>query len=73
MPAGLAIFLGLIVVYGAVAVWLGRRSITMPIIFVVVGAILGPQGLISAKSAELLTEMTLALLLFADASTLNFR
>jgi NhaP-type Na+/H+ or K+/H+ antiporter len=73
MPAGLAIFLGLIVVYGAVAVWLGRRSITMPIIFVVVGAILGPQGLVSAKSAELLTEMTLALLLFADASTLDFR
>jgi len=73
MPTGLAIFLGLIVVYGAVAVWLGRRSITMPIIFVVVGAMLGPRGLVTIKNAELLTEMTLALLLFADASTLNFR
>jgi NhaP-type Na+/H+ or K+/H+ antiporter len=73
MSIGLAILFALVVIYGAVAVWLGRRSITMPIIFVVVGAILGPQGLVSAKSAELLTEMTLALLLFADASTLNFR
>jgi len=45
----------------------------MPIIFVAIGAILGPQGLVLAKSAELLTEMTPALLLFADASTLNFR
>ena len=73
MPTGLAIFFGLVVVYGAVAVWLGRFSITMPIIFVAVGALLGPQGLVATKDAELLTEMTLALLLFADASTLNFR
>jgi len=73
MPTGLAIFLGLVVVYGAVAVWLGRFSITMPIIFVVVGALMGPWGLVTAKDAELLTEMTLALLLFADASTLDFR
>ena len=72
MPAGFAIFLGLIVVYGAVAV-VGRFSITMPIIFVAVGAILGPQGWVTARDAELLTEMTLALLLFADASTLDFR
>ncbi len=73
MPTGLAIFLGLVVVYGAVAVWLGRFSITMPIIFVVVGALMGPWGLVTTKDAELLTEMTLALLLFADASTLDFR
>jgi NhaP-type Na+/H+ or K+/H+ antiporter len=73
MPTGLAIFFGLVVVYGAVAVWLGRFSITMPIIFVAVGAFMGPKGLVATKEAELLTEMTLALLLFADASTLNFR
>jgi NhaP-type Na+/H+ or K+/H+ antiporter len=73
MPTGFAVLLGLIVVYGAVSVWLGRRSITMPIIFVIVGAIMGPHSLVSAKSAELLIEMTLALLLFADASTLSFR
>ena len=44
MPTGLAIFFGLVVIYGAVAVWLGRFSITMPIIFVVVGALLGPRA-----------------------------
>ena len=50
MSIGLPILFALVVIYGAVAVWLGRRSITMPIIFVAVGAVLGPQGLISAKS-----------------------
>ena len=73
MSMGVAIFLGLVVVYGAVTVLLGRFSVTMPIIFVAVGALLGPHGLVEIKDVELLTEMTLALLLFADASTLNFR
>ena len=73
MSTGLAVFLGLVVIYGAVAVWLGRFSITMPIVFVAVGALFGPAGLVSAKDVELLTEMTLALLLFADASTLALR
>jgi NhaP-type Na+/H+ or K+/H+ antiporter len=73
MPAGLAVFFGLVVLYGAIAVGLGRLSITMPIVFVAIGALFGPHGLIEAKDAELLIEMTLALLLFADASTLSFR
>ena len=73
MSTGLAIFFALVVIYGAVSVWLGRLSITMPIIFVIVGALAGPKGLVTAQSAELLVEMTLALLLFADASTLTFR
>jgi NhaP-type Na+/H+ or K+/H+ antiporter len=73
MPTELAIFFGLIVVYGAVAVLLGRFSITMPIIFVILGALLGSKALLSAADAELLIELTLALLLFADASTLAFR
>ena len=73
MPVGIAVFLGLVVVYGAVSVWLGRFSITMPIIFVAVGALMGPHNLVEHQDVELLTEMTLALLLFADASTLSFR
>ena len=73
MPTGVAVFFGLVVVYGAVAVWLGRFSITMPIIFVVIGVLMRPRGLVTSKDVELLTEMTLALLLFADASTLDFR
>jgi NhaP-type Na+/H+ or K+/H+ antiporter len=73
MPTGLAIFFALVVLYGALAVWLGRFSITMPIIFVIIGALMGPWGLVTVHDAELLTEMTLALLLFADASSLAFR
>jgi NhaP-type Na+/H+ or K+/H+ antiporter len=73
MSTGLAIFFGLVVVYGAFTVWLGRFSITMSIIFMLVGALFGSRGLVSIDSAELLIEMTLALLLFADASTLAFR
>jgi NhaP-type Na+/H+ or K+/H+ antiporter len=73
MLTGIAIFFGLIVIYGALAVWLGRFSITMPILFVGIGAVLGPKGLVQSNEAELLIEMTLALLLFADASTLDFR
>lgn len=73
LPIELAVFFALVVAYGAVAVLLGRFSLTMPIIFVIVGALLGPGQLFSAGSAELLIEMTLALLLFADASTLAFR
>ena len=73
MAAGVTVFLALVVIYGAIAVWLGRFSVTMPIIFVLVGALMGTRHLVAAKEVELLTEMTLALLLFADASTLNFR
>ncbi|MGD9375738.1 MAG: cation:proton antiporter [Anaerolineae bacterium] len=73
MPIGVAIFFALVVLYGALAVWLGRFSVTMPIIFVGVGALLGARNLIAIPDVELLTEMTLALLLFADASTLSFR
>jgi len=79
MEIGLALFFGLVAVYAVVAVWLGYRSVTMPMIFVAVGALSGVQllGLMdfsaTAKDIETLTEITLALLLFADASTLDFR
>jgi NhaP-type Na+/H+ or K+/H+ antiporter len=73
MPTEMAIFFGLIVAYGAVSVLLGRFSITMPIIFVILGALLGSKAIFCSADAELLIEMTLALLLFADASTLAFR
>ena len=73
MPIGPAIFFGLIVVYGAVAVWLGRFSVTMPIIFVIVGLLMGSQGLFSAGDTESLVDKTLALLLISEASTQHFR
>jgi len=79
MILGWAIFALLIVVYAALAVQLGRWSITMPMVFVAAGFLLGPGGIgLLPISPELegvkeVTEITLALLLFADASTLNLR
>jgi sodium/hydrogen antiporter len=77
MTTGTAIFAVLIVLYAALAVKLGRWSITMPMVFVAVGFLLGPSGanlvVISPRTETVkrLTEITLALLLFADASTLK--
>jgi NhaP-type Na+/H+ or K+/H+ antiporter len=71
------IFLIIVILYAAVAVWLGRRSITMPMFFVVFGALAGANGLgwinfsLDSEEIKLLVEITLALLLFADSSTLK--
>jgi NhaP-type Na+/H+ or K+/H+ antiporter len=79
MTLGLAILAAVIVLYAAVAVKLGRWSISMPMVFVVVGFLLGPRSLgiinlsLHADEVKALTEITLALLLFSDASTINLR
>ena len=76
--AGLAIFVLLLAFYGGISILLSRWSITMPIVFVIVGALIGPYGLNflqilpGEEVVKSLTELTLALLLFADASTLDF-
>jgi NhaP-type Na+/H+ or K+/H+ antiporter len=79
MTLGLAILAAVIVLYATVAVKLGRWSISMPMVFVVVGFLLGPGSLgiinlsLHADEVKALTEITLALLLFSDASTINLR
>lgn len=79
MFLGLVIVALLIFVYGTLAVKLGRWSITMPMIFMTAGFLLGPgcAGLLpislEAEGMKTLTEVTLAVLLFADASTLDLR
>jgi len=79
MFLGLAIVSLLIFVYGTFAVKLGRWSITMPMIFMTAGFLLGPGGTkllpisFEAEGMKTLTEVTLAVLLFADASTLDLR
>jgi NhaP-type Na+/H+ or K+/H+ antiporter len=76
---GLVIFLLLVVLYAAVAVWLGHRSITTPMFFLAVGALTGANGLgwidisLTSEEVKILVEVTLAVLLFADSSTLNLR
>jgi NhaP-type Na+/H+ or K+/H+ antiporter len=77
MPLGVATAVAVIVLYAATALWLGRRSISMPTVLVAAGYVLGSDGLDilpfahNIEQLKGLTEITLALLLFADASTLN--
>ena len=76
--AGLAVFAIVVALYGGVGIALGRWSITMPMVFVVVGSALSASPLVqtglspSTEVVRLLAEVTLAVLLFADASTLSF-
>ena len=71
------LILSLIVIYAVFAAWLGRFSVTGPMVFVLAGAIFGPDALgwfdipISATDVERVTEITLALLLFSDAATFD--
>ena len=77
MGNGLVVFLIFVVLYSGIASWLGDRSITMPMFFLAVGALTGANGLgwikinLSSEEIKLLVEVTLALLLFADSSTLK--
>ena len=78
MITGIALFFALIVIYTIMGYALGRISITMPMFFVIGGAIVGANGLgwisfgLETSEVETLTEVTLALLLFADAATLKY-
>jgi NhaP-type Na+/H+ or K+/H+ antiporter len=79
MSAGLAVLSLLIVLYGLVAVKLGRWSISMPMVFVAVGILLGPSATnllplsLQAEPVKDLTAVALALVLFTNASTLSLR
>jgi sodium/hydrogen antiporter len=75
----LAILAAVFICYALVAARLDKRSITAPMVFVLVGALiglaapewLGPLG--DPGTVKHVAELTLALLLFADASTLRWR
>jgi NhaP-type Na+/H+ or K+/H+ antiporter len=66
-----------VVAYTMVASKLDRWWITGPMVFVAAGAVLGPDGLgvlpfaLDNETVLTITELTLALLLFADASTVR--
>jgi len=78
MEIGLSIFFILVVLYALFAARFDRVSITMPMIFVAFGLLLGPYGYglfqstVEWLAIERFVEVTLVLLLFADASTLSF-
>ena len=79
MEAGLVLFGAALAIYALIASRLDRWSIGAPIVLVAVGLAIGPQGLdVLAINAgtfpiRVLAELTLALLLFTDASTVDLR
>ena len=77
--SGAAILAVVFVAYAVLAGRLDRFSVTAPMVFVLVGAVLGPGGTdllnvsVSNETTLVITEVTLALLLFADACTVRLR
>jgi NhaP-type Na+/H+ or K+/H+ antiporter len=77
--SGLIIIAVVVVAYTLVASKLDRWSISSPMVFVAAGAVLGPAGLdvlplsLTNEAVVTVTELTLALLLFSDASTVRLR
>lgn len=76
---GLTALAAVVVIYTLVASKLDRWWITAPMVFVAAGAIIGPGGLnvlpfsLNTETILTITELTLALLLFSDASTVRLR
>jgi NhaP-type Na+/H+ or K+/H+ antiporter len=76
---GFAVLAAVFVGYSLVAARLERWSITAPMVFVAAGALMGPDGTgvfevaSNPEAVKLTAELTLAILLFADASTLRWR
>lgn len=79
MMSGLAVLAAVFVAYALVASRLDRWWITAPMVFVAVGLILGPHAAgilpfsLSSKAILTITELTLAVLLFSDASTVRLK
>ena len=77
LMGGLTALAVVVVAYTLVASKLDRWWITGPMVFVAAGAILGPGGLdvlplsLTNETVVTITELTLALLLFSDASTVR--
>jgi NhaP-type Na+/H+ or K+/H+ antiporter len=76
LPAALAA--ALLVAYGLVARQMTRLQLTGPMLFTAAGVLLGPGVLglfdvgLDSESTRLIAEVTLVLVLFGDASRLNF-
>jgi sodium/hydrogen antiporter len=77
--SGIVILTSVFVVYALVASRLERLSITAPMVFVLAGTLLGRSFTdqidlsLTSEPVLLVVELTLALLLFADASTVRLR
>jgi NhaP-type Na+/H+ or K+/H+ antiporter len=75
----LAVIAGLVLVLASMSRWIERSVLTGPIVFLSAGLIFGVEGLgwieftAGNDSMRLLAEVTLALVLFLDASRINMR
>jgi sodium/hydrogen antiporter len=76
---GPTVLVALFVVYGLVASRLERSFVTAPIFFVAAGLALGSSGAgilpsdLDSETTLIITELTLGVLLFADAATVQLR
>ena len=75
---GATALVAVFVAYGLMASRLDRWLITAPIFFVAIGLVLGPSGVgvlpgLESETTLLITELTLGVLLFADAATVRLR
>ena len=75
---GTTALVAVFVAYGLIASRLDRWLITAPIFFVATGLVLGPSGVgvlpgLESETTLLITELTLGVLLFADAATVRLR
>ena len=79
MTDDVAILAVVVVACMLVSAWLGEHQISIPMVFVTAGLLLGPHVLDwisfspTSEHGKEFTELTLGLLLFADASTLRAR
>jgi len=79
LMTGPVILAAVFVAYSLVASRLDRVSVSAPLVFVAAGIVVGPAVLDllpaapSREASRLLAELTLAVLLFADASTVPLR
>jgi sodium/hydrogen antiporter len=76
--SGATALVAVFVAYGLFASRLERSLITAPIFFVVTGLVLGPSGVgllpgLESETTLVITELTLGVLLFADAATVRLR
>jgi sodium/hydrogen antiporter len=76
--SGATALVAVFVVYGLFASRLERSLVTAPIFFVVTGLLLGPSGVgvlpgLDSETTLVITELTLGVLLFADAATVRLR
>jgi len=76
---GLIVLAGLVFLFAVFSKRLARTAITGPMLFVTAGLLLGPVGLdvvaadISDVTVQMLFELTLALVLFTDATEVSLR